>query len=367
MKQGVRLSHLSRLFDVRGITDLFDSFVPSEDQYQMISRLESRLDRNGAKLLRFLTIGDVISDEESTKIIGEELCYELSKLGLLTHHDGKLRLSGLSLHRYRGVWFFSDVPQPSPTLYFGADSIALASRLSRGTGHRALDLCAGPGIQTLVLASLGYVVDSIDINPFASRLCEINASCNSLSDNVIVRTGDLFSPLGPKETFDVIVANPPLLPIPEGIPYPFVGDGGPDGLTVVRRIIAGMRGRLTNQGQFLMVGMSCRDDFSILSTSELSDMLSGAGLAGLMTVISSYGIGDTNPWISGVALTSKAHSPQSAANIREIKERLVREYAQQGATAVCTYVLRAWPSACPKLTVRDYSGDNNDRAPWIMT
>lgn len=196
---------------------------------------------------------------------------------------------------------------------------------------------------------------------------EINASCNSLSDNVIVRTGDLFSPLGPKETFDVIVANPPLLPIPEGIPYPFVGDGGPDGLTVVRRIIAGMRGRLTNQGQFLMVGMSCRDDFSILSTSELSDMLSGAGLAGLMTVISSYGIGDTNPWISGVALTSKAHSPQSAANIREIKERLVREYAQQGATAVCTYVLRAWPSACPKLTVRDYSGDNNDRAPWIMT
>ncbi len=366
MRQSICLSSLPRLFDMSGVTDLFDSLDPSEDQYQVIDRLEGRLDRDMTKLLRFLTLGEAISEEKLAKNMGKKLCAELFRLGLLTHYEDKLQLSGLSLHRYRGIWFFSDIPQPSPTLYFGKDSVALASRLYHGIGHKALDLCAGPGIQTLVLASMGYTVDSIDINPFASKLCEINASCNSLSRKIITRTGDLFSPLDSGATFDIIVANPPLLPIPKGVPYPFVGDGGTDGLAVVRRIISGLHGRLTDQGQFLMVGMSCRDDFSIFSAAEISNALSESSLAGLMTVISSYGVADTDPWINGVALTSKAHSPQSTSNLQEIKEQLVKGYTQQGATAVCTYVLRAWPSAHPGLTVRDYSGVDNYQAPWII-
>ncbi len=39
-----------------------------------------------------------------------------------------------------------------------------------------------------------------------------------------------------KSRFDLICMNPPLLPIPSGLGYPFIGDGGPDGLAVTRRV-----------------------------------------------------------------------------------------------------------------------------------
>ncbi len=39
--------------------------------------------------------------------------------------------------------------------------------------------------------------------------------------------------------FSLVVVNPPLLPIPDEIPYPFVGDGGQSGLDITLHILKG--------------------------------------------------------------------------------------------------------------------------------
>ena len=75
-------------------------------------------------------------------------------------------------------------------------------------------------------------------------------------------SGDLFSPLRASERFDIIVSNPPYVPTariarlsPEVRQEPREAlDGGPDGLAVLRRIVAGAPRRL-NPGGLLALEM----------------------------------------------------------------------------------------------------------------
>ena len=65
-------------------------------------------------------------------------------------------------------------------------------------------------------------VTSVEINPFVVDLCKKNTAINSLDDETGVLEGSLYSPLRDDTCFSLVVVNPPLLPIPDEIPYPFV-------------------------------------------------------------------------------------------------------------------------------------------------
>lgn len=267
------------------------------------------------------------------------------------------------------MWLFADAPLYSPTLYFGPDSVGLARRLRPIIGGEALDLCSGPGIQGLILAQAGMTVTAVDINPIASGLCEFNAAVNGLNKKLSVVTGDLYDPIHPSKKFDLIVANPPLLPIPLGIPYPFVGNGGPDGLNLTTRILSGAEGRLTSSGTILIVGMTLLNKGKIISISKISNALKKAKLCGVISLIASFDTSCGSPYIQSIWKTALAsHASLEFSDLyKEMEAQIIDGYRLLGADEASTFILRAWSEdsrQVPRLSVQDFSGTGYEQDPW---
>jgi len=129
-----------------------------------------------------------------------------------------------------------------------------------------LDLCTGSGAIGIALAkqlSTASVV-ATDISGEALAVARGNAEMHKLGDRITFLEGDLFAPLEKQAApalFHVIAANPPYIPTGELANLPVTIreheprgalDGGPDGLTFHRRIIAGARPFLQQGGLVIM-------------------------------------------------------------------------------------------------------------------
>jgi methylase of polypeptide subunit release factors len=75
-----------------------------------------------------------------------------------------------------------------------------------------LDMFAGSGVFGIIAALHGARAVTVDNAPVAVACARENAERNGVADRVEVREGDLWSGVQGAERFDVIVANPPLLP-----------------------------------------------------------------------------------------------------------------------------------------------------------
>ena len=96
----------------------------------------------------------------------------------------------------------------NPKLYL--TSSLMAKQINVNSKHDVLDMGTGSGILAIVAAQKAKKVIAIDINPKAVQCAKENIKNNNLK-NVKVYQGDLFSPLKPKDKFDVILFNPPYL------------------------------------------------------------------------------------------------------------------------------------------------------------
>ena len=130
-------------------------------------------------------------------------------------------------------------------------------------GMRILDMCTGSGC--ILLSLLRYSNDctgvGIDISEDALRIAKENTERilgkqAITQSKVILKQGDLFKGLDPKDRFDIIVSNPPYIKtdiidslMPEVKDYEprLALDGREDGLFFYREIIA-------KAGEFLMGG-----------------------------------------------------------------------------------------------------------------
>jgi len=99
----------------------------------------------------------------------------------------------------------------------------------------------------------------VDISGKALFVATRNAETNNVADRLTLRQGDLFD--GLNERFQMIVSNPPYIPIAElAALQPEVRDfephtalsGGDDGLDVIRRIVTGAPEFLETQGYLLL-------------------------------------------------------------------------------------------------------------------
>lgn len=76
-------------------------------------------------------------------------------------------------------------------------------------GKEILEIGAGTGIISLILAKKGANVTAVDISEDAVKCVELNKEVNNLEIKVL--KGHLFNPV-PKKQFDMVIFNPPYLP-----------------------------------------------------------------------------------------------------------------------------------------------------------
>jgi len=118
----------------------------------------------------------------------------------------------------------------------------------RGEGLRIADIGTGSGALavTLALELPGAVVFATDVSTDAIEVAYANAIALGAADRITFLQGDLASPMEGRS--DIIVANPPYVTTanlkftdPELTYEPLLAlDGGPDGLAVIRRLVAGL-------------------------------------------------------------------------------------------------------------------------------
>lgn len=153
------------------------------------------------------------------------------------------------------------IPRPETEL-LASEGISLLRNTDR---PKIADIGTGSGCVAVALAlhlpdAEVYAVDS---SGAALTIAAENARTHGASDRIKFLRGDLFSVFegaGLERGLDLIVSNPPYIPSgeipslqPEVLYEPVSAlDGGPDGLSVIRRIIEGAPGFLKAGGALLM-------------------------------------------------------------------------------------------------------------------
>jgi release factor glutamine methyltransferase len=130
-----------------------------------------------------------------------------------------------------------------------------------GEGLKIADVCTGSGTLavTLALELPGARVFGTDISADALVVARRNAEALGVTGRVAWFAGDLASPLTGQ--FDIVVSNPPYVPsadIDSGEPElrhePRLAlDGGPDGFSVIRRLIAALPGLLRPESSIALI------------------------------------------------------------------------------------------------------------------
>jgi release factor glutamine methyltransferase len=126
--------------------------------------------------------------------------------------------------------------------------VALARTRPVSMSLRAVDVCTGSGCVAVTIARERPTASVYATDLSADALAVARDNAQRLGAyNVALRQGDLFAAVEPGRRFDLVTSNPPYVPSVEMASLmPDVRDfeprlaldGGPDGLTVLRRVIA---------------------------------------------------------------------------------------------------------------------------------
>jgi len=206
---------------------------------------------DAARLLLFM---DRITRKEAVAAFGEDLLEKLLDIGLLVAGSGGALTSPFQMSVLKGKYVLAD------DLRNGADAVmssggttsALVEAVYPSRKLRlALDLGCGAGAMAIVLAERAEKVIATDINPRALVFGRINAAINGI-DNVEFRQGDLFAPVA-EEEFDLIVSQPPFIPMPEGSPPTTYLFGGPRGDELPMQLLAGVSAHLADGGRAVVL------------------------------------------------------------------------------------------------------------------
>ncbi|MEW6592495.1 MAG: HemK2/MTQ2 family protein methyltransferase [Candidatus Hadarchaeota archaeon] len=155
-----------------------------------------------------------------------------------------------------------------PEVYEPADdTLMLAKNLETRAGERVLELGTGCGMLAIMAAKGGAKTVATDINPSAIECARGNASAHGVADSVNFRLGDLFEPVA-GERFDLILFNPPYLPVGPGEEIggrlDRAWEAGPDGRAVIDRFLRELPDHLEKDGRAMFVQSSLSNIFKTL-------------------------------------------------------------------------------------------------------
>lgn len=120
----------------------------------------------------------------------------------LQHKENyKIHIEDIELIVFPGVF----CPSYTNTTLF------LAGNIKVNSGETVLDMFSGSGFLGIKVAKFAKKVVCVDKSSQAVECIKNNVAINGLSEKITPLLGDLFDPLK-DEKYDVIIANPPLLP-----------------------------------------------------------------------------------------------------------------------------------------------------------
>ncbi len=137
--------------------------------------------------------------------------------------------------------------------------VALERTRARHLHGEAVDLCTGSGCVAIAVARRRptWKMTGADVSPEAIAVARENAERLGAVWGVNFVVSDLDVALDESARFDLVTANPPYIPSADiaGLPADVKDheprlalDGGPDGLTIVRRVVEAARRRLRKGG-----------------------------------------------------------------------------------------------------------------------
>jgi HemK-like putative methylase len=169
------------------------------------------------------------------------------------------------------------------------------SRLPEDASGFALDLACGIGAAGICVAHArpGLHVDLSDLSPDAIQLAKENADA-LVPGRASCYAGDLYAPLLRGRKYAIVTANPPWVPDGTELPEEVLNEphvsffGGPDGLDLVRRIIAELPRWLAPKGIYAQECDPSQVDAvsELLTQAGLGEARAHADKEGILRVVS---------------------------------------------------------------------------------
>lgn len=261
--------------------------------------------------------------------------------GLVRMSGNGYTISPLSLFLVDGLIYLAEIPEPLMSIYIGEDSFALAGRLQLGNaqGIKVLDLCSGPGIQGLLAARNGAVVEAVEINPIAAQVARCNASLNSLEHRYTVHTmsvKEYFSTVSSETVFHRITANPPLVPLPKKYSYNKLGHGGITGLEIFEIILESIPELLAENGTYTTIGMCGGNEDGPLLLDVLDRFLAERELRATACLLSREELSEKSRWLDHATTSLNLYSQ---GGNRIDKSELLDAYFANDISFLFTYAL----------------------------
>lgn len=244
--------------------------------YGLVKKEIMKVDIDKQKILSFLLLGEPIKRKYLDSQLSSECIEYFYATEILNQDEEDYWLNNFVLTSYMNCYFFVSTPFFYPTCknkmpcpYIGRDTFWLTRAIVNRVHGRVLDLCTGSGIQAIISAKVASEVYAVDIDEKVLEIARLNSFLNRVNDKITFLHGDLYKPVKDKGQFDFILSNPPFIPIPNEVNYPVSGDGGEDGLTVVRKIYLGYNNFLFENGQGFMIGQAIGTEESIFMFDEM--------------------------------------------------------------------------------------------------
>ncbi|CAD5778793.1 TPA: methyltransferase [Escherichia coli] len=329
------MKNLTRYLNDIGYAELCSSFFPGTPRLTRWAAINDLIsDARLHAFYRLLLINDPV---ELSAFSTQELALldPLIAREILRRDRQVLQSRGFSLFMVLGNWLLFETPGTNPKIYYGDDSFGLLTRLRPVVGGTTLDLCSGPGVQSIYCAAKAARVVSVEINPLSAAVAEINRSLNGL-ENWDILVGDLYNALQSDAQFDHIVCNPPLLPFPDELPYPFVGHGGNDGWAVTWRVLEGLTRYLKPGGQAQIIGTTLSDGVEPVIMARLIDWAKSSQMDCQLTILSQHRMAPGYEYFEGLAFSSAA---MNVGELDDIKAKLTHFLAENHTTALISTAL----------------------------
>ena len=242
--------------------------------YQLEENILLKLENYNIEIqtvFKFLLLGYAMPLNEVSEDL-KTIIIILHKYNIVVNDGLFYKMNNYSLISYSGYFFIVDMPSyynncniQKTEVYIGIDTYRLSNIIPKLKNKRILDLCCGSGIQGIT-ASEDNQVDFIEYNEKTIKITKINIMLNDI-DCTNVYHSNLFEKIRDRK-YDLILSNPPFIPVPQNLDYPIAGDGGESGLETLKKIFKGLDEHLNDEGISIIIGECLGDKYghTILET-----------------------------------------------------------------------------------------------------